>query len=117
MSDDGLSRSLQSLADERRPSGTQQWQRAIQQDPRTTILQRLGGLASGLADIANRAWEASLPAHLRDMYRDLQAGAVPEDLAGRSMDAALRMLDYGLRIREHSAQSVRWGSAAAEAAG
>jgi hypothetical protein len=57
--------------------------------------QRLEGLQSGLEDVAGRAYEASLPARLRDIYQSLQAGAAPEDLAGPSFDAAVRMMEYG----------------------
>ena len=98
MPDDPLSSSLTALA--RRQSGHQQWQNAIQdyQGRAATIPQRAAGLARGATSLAGLAWNASLPAQLRDMYRDLQAGARPEDLAGRSFDAAMRMLDYGVAM-------------------
>jgi hypothetical protein len=101
---DEFSPSLGDLAVPRRPTALQQWQQAVNQNRQqqqrygTESQQRLSGLPSGLADVASRAWEGSLPAHLRDMYRDLQAGAAPEDLAGQSFDAALGMLGYGMGI-------------------
>lgn len=62
------------------------------------ITRRLTGLQSGIEDVANYAYEGSLPAHLRNMYQQLQAGAAPEELAGQGFDAALRMLGYGIAM-------------------
>jgi hypothetical protein len=95
---DEFSPSLEDLA--RRSTGVQQWQQAIEQNRQrgTTVPQRLSGLASGLGQVANMAWEGSLPAQLRNMYQALQQGAAPEDLAGQSFNAAMRMLDYGVAM-------------------
>jgi hypothetical protein len=70
---------------------------------------RLGGLQSGLADIVNRSIEASPPVQIHNMYEQLQQGARPEDLAGRSFRTAFDMALWGLggTIPSNAAGSLR----------
>jgi hypothetical protein len=56
---------------------------------------RLQGLSSGLEDVATRAVHSSPVGQIHDMYQQLQAGALPEDLAGQSFRTALDMLLWG----------------------